>query len=88
MCVASEELQTLLANDAVKSSLCPMLFFANKTDSSDALTPAECMEAMGLFNIRDRPWHMTASNAITGSGVAPGIEWLSEEIRNGNKSRK
>jgi ADP-ribosylation factor-like protein 6 len=88
MCVAQEELNTLLAHNDIKRSLCPMLFFANKTDSMDALTPAECMEAMGLFNIRDRPWHMTASNAITGSGVPGGIEWLSEEIRSGNKSRK
>lgn len=88
MCVAKEELEQLLSHTDIKRSLCPMLFFANKTDSSGALTPAECMDAMGLFQIRDRPWHLTASNAITGSGVLPGIEWLSEEVRNGNKSRK
>ena len=88
MCVAKEELDQLLVHSDIKRSLCPMLFFANKTDSIDAFTPAECMNAMGLFHIRDRPWHMTASNAITGSGVLAGVEWLSEEIRAGNKSRK
>jgi len=88
MCVAKEELAELLSHNDIKRSLCPMLFFANKTDSTDACTPEECMENMNLFNIRDRPWHLTASNAITGSGVLSGIEWLSEEIRNGNKSRK
>ena len=88
MCVAKEELEQLLSHSDIKRSLCPMLFFANKTDSVGSMTPAECMDAMGLFQIRDRPWHMTASNAITGSGVLSGVEWLSEEIRNGNKSRK
>jgi ADP-ribosylation factor-like protein 6 len=88
MCVAKEELDQLLRHNDIKRSLCPMLFFANKTDSIGAFTPAECMDQMGLFQIRDRPWHMTASNAITGSGVLAGVEWLSEEIRAGNKSRK
>ncbi len=88
MCVAKEELEMILGHAAIKASLCPMLFFANKTDSTGAMTAEECMEGMNLFNIRDRPWHMTASNAITGSGIGPGIEWLCEEIKAGNKNRK
>ena len=88
MCVAKEELEMILKHPSIKASLCPMLFFANKTDSPDACTSEECMEQMGLFSVRDRPWHVTASNAITGSGVGPGIEWLCEEIKNGSKSRK
>ena len=88
MCVARDELATLLENSDIKASLCPMLFFANKSDVGGAYTNEECMQEMNLFNIRDRPWHMRSSNAISGAGVAEGIAWLAEEIKNGNKSRK
>lgn len=88
MCVAKDELATLLEHKDIHASLCPMLFFANKSDVPGALTNEECMQEMNLFNIRDRPWHMRSSNAITGDGVSEGIEWLSEEIRLGNQSRK
>lgn len=46
------------------------------------------MQEMGLFNVRDRPWHVTCSNALSGEGVPQGIDWLCEEIRLGNRSRK
>jgi ADP-ribosylation factor-like protein 6 len=88
MVVAKDELATLLEHKDISSSLCPMLFFANKSDVPGAMTNEECMEAMNLFNIRDRPWHLRSSNAVNGDGVAGGIEWLAEEIKNGNKSRK
>ena len=88
MCVARDELATVLENSDIKASLCPMLFFANKSDVAGAYTNEECMQEMNLFNIRDRPWHMRSSNAISGAGVAEGIAWLAEEIKNGNKSRK
>ena len=88
MCVAKDELAAILEHKDIHASLCPMLFFANKADVPGALTNEECMQQMNLFNIRDRPWHMRSSNAVTGEGVSEGIEWLAEEIRLGNRSRK
>ena len=80
MCVAKEELEQLLKHEDIKSSRCPVLFFANKMDVSGALTPEECMEELGLDKIRDKPWHITPSNAVTGAGVTEGVEWLCENI--------
>ena len=70
--MAKDELATLLENSDIKASLCPMLFFA-KSDVSGAYTNEECMQEMNFFNIRDRPWYMRSSNAISGAGVAKAL---------------
>ena len=49
-------------------------------DVPGSLTPVEVMTGMQLDEIRDRPWHITASNALTGTGVEEGVGWLSEKI--------
>lgn len=80
ICVAKEELQMLLDNTIIKSKRCPVLFFANKTDVPGALTPEECTAELELDKIRDKPWHIVPSNAVTGIGVTQGIEWLCANI--------
>ncbi len=30
----------------------------------------------GLERILDKPWHICASNAVTGEGLPEGVEWL------------
>ncbi|GMI32744.1 hypothetical protein TrCOL_g5736 [Triparma columacea] len=80
LCVASDELQSLLSHPSLSSRPCPLLFFANKMDVPGSLTPVEVMTGMQLDEIRDRPWHITASNALTGTGVEEGVGWLSEKI--------
>jgi ADP-ribosylation factor-like protein 6 len=80
LCVAKEELQLLLGHAAIKTKRCPVLFFANKMDMPGALTPEECMVELELDKIRDKPWHISSSNAVSGLGVPQGIEWLCENI--------
>ena len=29
----------------------------------------------------DKPWHICASNAVTGEGLNEGIEWLTGQIK-------
>ena len=36
---------------------------------------------MVLDEIRDKPWHICASNALTGEGLAEGIDWLTDQIK-------
>lgn len=90
MCVAKEELEQLLAHADIKQGRAPVLFFANKMDIPGAMTPEECMEEMDLESvIRDKSWHIVPSNALTGSGVIEGIDWMCGQIaRNGAYSKK
>ena len=36
---------------------------------------------MVLDEIRDKQWHICASNALTGEGLAEGIDWLTDQIK-------
>ena len=35
----------------------------------------------GLERIMDKPWHICASNAVTGEGLHEGVEWLTAQIK-------
>jgi ADP-ribosylation factor-like protein 6 len=80
ICVAKEELEQLLSHEEIRKVRAPVLFFANKMDIPGAMTPEECMEEMELERIKDKPWHITPSNALNGAGVNEGIEWLCNNI--------
>lgn len=36
---------------------------------------------LGLEAIKDKPWHISSSNALTGEGLQNGVEWLTQQIR-------
>ncbi len=80
MCVARDELDELLNHDSIKGRPIPILFFANKMDVPGSCAPVDVMRSMGLERIDDKAWHITSSNALTGSGVDEGIEWLAEQL--------
>lgn len=44
-----------------------------QTDIPGSLTPEDCMDELSLSKIKDKPWHMTASNALTGAGIIEGM---------------
>lgn len=85
MCVAKDELEELLKHDVVHDHPIPMLFFANKMDLDDAMTPAETAQILELDRISDRPWHVAACNALTGFGIPDGIAWLAENLSGRHK---
>lgn len=80
MCVAKSELEMLLEHPNICSSPLPIIFFANKMDVPGALSPVECSQQLELERISERPWHITPSNAITGTGVNEGLKWLASHI--------
>mmetsp|Transcript_34456 Transcript_34456/g.70447 ORF Transcript_34456/g.70447 Transcript_34456/m.70447 type:complete len:194 (-) Transcript_34456:100-681(-) len=88
MCVAQDELQHLLKHAEIKDKRIPILFFANKMDKASALTPADCMEELGLSSITERPWRITASNAVTGEGIEEGVSWLATNVVKAEKAAK
>lgn len=93
--LAKEELGLLLGHDDIRgrSPPLPLLIFANKMDLRGSLTPVECMEMLGLQDIQDKPWHITASNAVTGDGIEEAMTWLADALKGaktaaGSKSHK
>ncbi|XP_046986536.1 ADP-ribosylation factor-like protein 6 [Schistocerca americana] len=79
--VVREELDLLLQHPDVVGRRLPILFFANKTDVREALSSVKIAIALGLERILDKPWHICASNALTGEGLQEGVEWLTKQVR-------
>ncbi|XP_071957202.1 ADP-ribosylation factor-like protein 6 [Antedon mediterranea] len=80
MVVAKEELELLLKHAEISTRCLPVLFFANKMDMRDALSSVKCSNMLDLDKIKDKPWHICASNALTGEGLHEGIQWLTDQI--------
>ncbi|KAG7503556.1 ADP-ribosylation factor 6 isoform X3 [Solea senegalensis] len=80
MVVAKEELDTLLNHQDIRSRKMPVLLFANKMDLRDAMSSVKVSQMLCLENIKDKPWHICASNAIKGEGLQEGLDWLHEQI--------
>jgi len=78
MCVAKDELETMLTHQDLRNV--PLLFFANKMDRPTAAQPVECVQLLELDKITDKPWHIAASNALTGEGVEDGVAWLGDQM--------
>ncbi|XP_015601576.1 ADP-ribosylation factor-like protein 6 [Cephus cinctus] len=79
--VAKEELDMLLQHPDVAGRKIPILFLANKMDLPDSLTTVKLASGLGLDRIQNKPWHIRATNAVTGEGLQPAIEWLTDQIR-------
>ncbi|XP_019133096.1 ADP-ribosylation factor-like protein 6 [Larimichthys crocea] len=80
MVVAKEELNILLNHEDICCKKVPVLFFANKMDLRDAMSTVKVSQMLCLENIKDKPWHICASNAIKGEGLQEGLEWLQEQL--------
>ena len=79
--VAHEELQQLLSHVEIRSRSIPILFFANKMDLRDSLSCTGVSTELRLNEINNKSWHICSTNALSGEGIAEGIEWLSNEIK-------
>ncbi|KAL6756444.1 ARF-like small GTPase [Haematococcus lacustris] len=76
--VAKDELDNMLRHPNLGKV--PILFLANKKDLPTALTPVELAQALRLEDIKDRPWQIVPSNALTGEGLDRGTEWLADKL--------
>nr|XP_033797409.1 ADP-ribosylation factor-like protein 6 [Geotrypetes seraphini] len=81
MVVAKEELETLLNHPDIKHRRIPILFFANKMDVRDALSAVKVSQMMLLETIKDKPWHICASDGLKGEGLQEGVDWLQDQIQ-------
>ena len=87
MCVAKDELETMLAHEHLNAT-CPILFFANKMDRPQSVSPVDCVQTLELDKIQEKPWHIAASNALSGEGLEEGIAWLGQAMGRKAGSRR
>ncbi|XP_004081740.1 ADP-ribosylation factor-like protein 6 isoform X2 [Oryzias latipes] len=80
MVVTKEELDTFLNHEDIRGKRIPVLFFANKMDLQDAMSSVKVSQMLCLENIKDKPWHICASNAVRGEGLQEGLDWLQDQI--------
>ncbi|CAM2118735.1 unnamed protein product [Caretta caretta] len=88
MVVAKEELDTLLTHPDIKHRRIPILFFANKMDLRDAVSSVKVSQLLSLENIKDKPWHICASDALKGEGLQEGVDWLQDQITQSDPSNE
>jgi len=82
MCVVQDELNSLLRHKYIKDRPIPILFLANKMDVQESASAPEVAKMLELeVSMKDRPFHITATNALTGQGIDDGMEWLSGRIK-------
>lgn len=76
---ATAEFQAIVNDPLMRNSI--ILVFANKQDMKGAMTPAEVCEALGLFNLRNRRWHIQGTCATKGEGLYEGLDWLASTLK-------
>ena len=74
----SEALAAKAATPAkpAKSAEKPILVFANKADVPSSLSPVDVAQGLGLEDIETNPWQIVPSNALDGTGLQEGVDWL------------
>ncbi|RYR58992.1 hypothetical protein Ahy_A05g024842 isoform B [Arachis hypogaea] len=58
-----------------------ILVFANKQDLRGAMTPMEVCEGLGLFDLKNRKWHIQGTCALKGDGLYEGLDWLATTLK-------
>ncbi|KAG4135858.1 hypothetical protein ERO13_D08G243100v2 [Gossypium hirsutum] len=76
---AKQEFQAIINDPFMSNAI--ILVFANKQDLKGAMTPMEVSEGLGLFDIKNRKWHIQGTCALRGDGLYEGLDWLSETLK-------
>ncbi|XP_045811786.1 ADP-ribosylation factor-like isoform X2 [Trifolium pratense] len=76
---AKQEFQDIINDPFMLNSV--ILVFANKQDLRGAMTPTEVCEGLGLFDLKNRKWHILGTCALKGDGLYEGLDWLSSTLK-------
>ncbi|KAB2006560.1 hypothetical protein ES319_D11G354300v1 [Gossypium barbadense] len=76
---AKNEFQTIINDPFMLNSV--ILVFANKQDMKGAMTPMEVCEGLGLFDLKNRKWHIQGTCALRGDGLYEGLDWLASTLK-------
>ncbi|KAF0700323.1 Aste57867_9136 [Aphanomyces stellatus] len=77
---ATDELHRMFQSDDLRDA--NLLVYANKQDLPHAMPCAEMVDAMRLhaFTSSKRKWTIQPCTAVTGEGLAGGLEWLTRVL--------
>ncbi|XP_066322357.1 uncharacterized protein [Miscanthus floridulus] len=76
---AKAEFQAIINDPLMLNSV--ILVFANKQDMKGAMTPVEVCEGLGLYDLKNRIWHIQGSCALKGDGLYEGLDWLASTLK-------
>ncbi|PQM41240.1 ADP-ribosylation factor 1-like 2 [Prunus yedoensis var. nudiflora] len=76
---AKEEFQAIISDPFMLNSV--ILVFANKQDMKGAMSPMEVCEGLGLFDLKNRKWHIQGTCALKGDGLYEGLDWLANTLK-------
>ncbi|KAK7404301.1 hypothetical protein VNO78_05086 [Psophocarpus tetragonolobus] len=76
---AKQEFQTIINDPFMLHSV--ILVLANKQDLKGAMSPREVCEGLGLFDLKNRKWHIQGTCALRGDGLYEGLDWLSTTLK-------
>ncbi|XP_034021144.1 ADP-ribosylation factor 4-like [Thalassophryne amazonica] len=74
---AAEELHMMLEADELRGVA--LLVLANKQDLPRAMSISDITDGLSLSRV-SQPWLVQASCAVSGAGLAEGLDWLSDQI--------
>ena len=58
-----------------------LLIFLNKQDEPSSVTIEEITEKFALYKLFcGRSWHIQACDAVSGTGLTDGLDWLSRQL--------
>jgi len=76
---ARAEFQAIVNDPLMLNSV--ILVFANKQDMKGAMTATEVCEGLGLYDLKNRLWHIQGSCALKGDGLYEGLDWLAGTLK-------
>ena len=81
MSLVRKQLDKMMANPLLAGRKLPMLFLANKMDQPGAVSCLQLSQILELHRISGKPWHVCATDALTGEGLHEGFDWLAHQLR-------
>ncbi|CAI8617120.1 unnamed protein product [Vicia faba] len=76
---AKQEFQNIINDPFMLNSV--ILVLANKQDLRGAMTAREVCDGLGLFDLKNRKWHIQSTCALRGDGLYEGLDWLSSTLK-------
>ncbi|KAF7149005.1 hypothetical protein RHSIM_Rhsim03G0221000 [Rhododendron simsii] len=76
---AKQEFQAIIKDPFMLNSV--ILVFANKQDMKGAMTPMEVCQGLGLYDLKNRKWHIQGTCALKGDGLYEGLDWLANTLK-------
>ncbi|KAG1361985.1 ADP-ribosylation factor 1 [Cocos nucifera] len=71
----------LSSRKKVVSSFWSMVLCINSYLPKGAMTPMEVCEGLGLYDLRNRIWHIQGTCALRGDGLYEGLDWLASTLK-------